>query len=675
MKKINNTKKEWLLQIHLLQDIEPLMFQCDVDGERRQIFLSNQGKYFMDLKVFSVLDYPFLSNCKYSFIEKKQKYSQIMKDYADSLLSTDVVISNFSEDVYGRFQTLLYRSKEAIRSGDTLQISSLMSELETAIVETYPLKNYQGNWWIYEIGIPKCINEMIFLFHNELSSYEKDRYLSIEMFYLPSCEYLFYRRNFPETFREKSNYANLSDMIYICLLRAICWSDEPTISELSQKIGEIWKMTSEGDGFYSDGGFLYHRYFPYTASYGEVLLESYAKNVELLTLAGYDCTSHIQIAYERILKSYVPFLYRNRALNCVRGRAISRPRNEKYSYTKILSSIERLVKLYPSSDIERFLKKERSGEYDSKAYAFNSMNRYLQRTPQYLIAISSHSDRIATYEQMNGENLSGSYSSNFIYEIYQNDDKVCSSVLMRNPFYRPGSTNQIHYQAPNQPTNSLSDGVAVKNLLSVFYLSDEEVKGHFSKFVLDHSLVCVGSHIRSVNRYVSTICEYEGNFEKENNSFSFGSSKVILHQEALIEQGVECRSWQDINLSEPADKHRFFVSRLVLHQPEEYHYQVYPVSSDEEDFYDLRISDDVHFMKYQNYVLISSFSMKEQRIENYCFSGIFSAIAEKVSETEIHLTFCCAHPSVCFQITGFSSLADDKEWTPHEIYRKEFRKK
>ena len=174
MKKINNTKKEWLLQIHLLQDIEPLMFQCDVDGERRQIFLSNQGKYFMDLKVFSVLDYPFLSNCKYSFIEKKQKYSQIMKDYADSLLSTDVVISNFSEDVYGRFQTLLYRSKEAIRSGDTLQISSLMSELETAIVETYPLKNYQGNWWIYEIGIPKCINEMIFLFHNELSSYEKD---------------------------------------------------------------------------------------------------------------------------------------------------------------------------------------------------------------------------------------------------------------------------------------------------------------------------------------------------------------------------------------------------------------------------------------------------------------------------------------------------------------------
>ena len=60
-------------------------------------------------------------------------------------------------------------------------------------------------------------NEILVLSYTELDKEEVCQFLAVENFYIPQPEYEYYRRNYPDIHRIKTDYANLADNIYICL--------------------------------------------------------------------------------------------------------------------------------------------------------------------------------------------------------------------------------------------------------------------------------------------------------------------------------------------------------------------------------------------------------------------------------------------------------------------------
>ncbi|MDE7263818.1 MAG: hypothetical protein K2N64_04075 [Anaeroplasmataceae bacterium] len=665
----NDNQALYYLSIDVLKDIEVTSFICEVDGMKKSISVSNQGHYALYLGQFKVCKYTESDCYTISLQPYISFYDEAIESYSLSLLQTieeevtketlyDALPMEPTERIYRIFRRLLCLLKKAILSKDGDLKAWVMQEIrKQQTLEYAGQTNYKGNWWVYEIGIPRCLNEILFLSYFEIDKYEMSKLLAIENFYIPQAEYEYYRRNYPMVQRIKTNYANLADTLYICLLRSILLQDAAGIKKLSDLLPELLKITETGNGFYPDGSFLYHTAIPYNASYGEVLLHSLVKNLDLLYRIHWDIEEYMTVLYERIEKSYLPFLYHQRALDCVRGRASSRRAGVNYSFKRIFKALYNLAQLYaPKGFIDVLYNEEEACFYTPKAYAFQYMNRYIKRNNDFLIAISGCSDTIANYESINGENLLGSYQANFTYDLYYNRNPEENDVLKINPFYRNGSTNSFMLEEPNQVMyNQITAGVAYQDILSTCFHQKNQVEGYFSKFVLKSSLVGVGSNIQSDVDYISTIYTFEDSYILSKNALETNEAKLIFKVKPCIKRFVEERSFYDLNQNESDEKQKITQTRVYFENPKQYEYQLYPKKMCVLDEYKLKVYPSAHILEYQNMILWNSF--ENQKIEYKgisvwgCASMIF-VMSEDV--IEVHFT-SNIHQKIQINIEGYHS--------------------
>lgn len=649
----NDNRAVYYLSIDVLKDIEVTFFVCEVDGKNRSISISNQGHYALYLGQFKNCKYEESDDYTISLQPYSTFYDEAIESYSLSLLQMieedcekETLYNDLPEEsterIYRIFKRLLSLLKKAILAKDESLKAWTLQEIKNQQKAEYTGQmNYKGNWWIYEIGIPRCLNEILFLSYFELDKYEMCQLLAIENFYIPQAEYEYYRRNYPDIHRIKTDYANLADTIYICLLRSILLQDAVGINKLSSLLPNLLKITDSGNGFYPDGSFIYHSFIPYNASYGEVLLYSLVKNLDLFYRIHWDIEDYIMTLYEHIEKSYLPFLYHQRALDCVRGRASSRMAGENYSFNRIFKTLHNLVQLYaPKGFIDVLYNEEESSFYTPKAYAFQYMNRYIKRNNNFLIAISGCSDTIANYESINGENLLGSYQANFTYDLYYNRDPVENEVLKINPFYRKGSTNTFTMEEPNQVMhNQITAGVAYQDILSTCFHQKNQVEGYFSKFVLKNSLVGVGSDIQSNLDYVSTIYTFEDSYVLAKNAIETDDARLIFKTKPCIKRFIEERSFYDLNKNESDKKQRIIQTRVYYENPKQYEYQLYPKKLCVLDEYKVKVYPSAHILEYQNLLLWNSFEDKPLEYNGICVQGCASLIFVMDDEIiEAHFT-------------------------------------
>ncbi|MDE5715141.1 MAG: hypothetical protein K2I42_03310 [Anaeroplasmataceae bacterium] len=646
-------QESYYLNIDVLKDIDTAFFTCEVDGVEKSIPISNQGHYALYLGQFKSCKYDESSLYTISLRSLHDKYEKAIKSYSLSLLQTMEEESTKeslyialpqepTERIYHIFRRLLCMIKKAILQNDLeLKMWAYQEVKKQQAMEYSGLANYKGNWWIYEIGIPRCLNEILVLCYDEINKEELCYLLAIENFYIPQAEYEYYRRNYPDVKRRKTDYANLADTIYICLLRSILLQDSYEIDHLASLLPEILKITNEGNGFYPDGSFLYHQSVPYNASYGEVLLHSLVKNLELFYWLEWDVKDYMDTIFERVEKAYFPFLYHQRALDCVRGRASSRVAGSHYSYQRIMKALHSLAKLYSRDGfIDHIYNEEAFFDYSSKAYAFQYMNRYIKRNDEFLIAISACSDTVSNYESINGENLLGSYQSNFTYELYYNQPPKGNEVLKINPFYRNGSTNPLLPEEPNQIMNNLiTAGVAYKDILNTCFHQKNKVEGYFSKFVLKNSLVGVASDIHSNTEYISTIFTFEDNYSLVKNVLETDEVKLIFKTKPEIKRFIEERSYYDLNKNESDEKQTISQMRVFYINPNEYEYQLYPKKMCVIDEYQFKALPGTHILEYKNMILWNSFEQQPIKYKEICVQGRASLIfVYKENLIEVHFT-------------------------------------
>ncbi len=640
----NYDGRSYMLQIYLKEDVEVTEISYDLDNENKSIYISNKGFYSIYLGRFSKLSIKDHSKCIYELVVKTKDYSKFFKKFKvtlekevpDSIVIKnkpyifDDLTENNGNDLYCSFNRLLKITLKYNETKESSLLEDIKYGLDFLMNNWYTgTVNYSGNWWFYEIGVPRCLNEILFLIKNDIEPSIMYDYLNKERFYLPNAEIIFYRRNYPVIYREYATYANLAENIYICTLRAILQDTYVELDSLFNMIEKTVKYVNSGDGFYLDGSFIQHNNVPYNASYGEVLMISLSKILNVFYLLNFDCEIYVKKIQDLLFESYSPFLFDGKALECVRGRAVSRmSKNSKYSFEAIMSSVNRLKRLFSTPKLKSFIKIEENRSYIKYAKSFNFMDRFISRNRKYLFSINLNSNYICNYENINGENLLGDYSSNFTFDLlYPTDDLKYDSPLYVNPFYRNGSTNTFDREEPNYVyENKITAGADLDDLLTTCWHQNTDVKGYFSKFVLNKSLIAIGTDISSDKEYVSTIYNTEYDYEIDNDSVSFKDIKVFTNDEYEVKVFNESRCPKDLNINQSEDYIDYSMTRMFMRNPKSYEYQIYPDYDGIKEKYEIIKLNGCHILRFNNYLMINSFENEEVRFENIKFKGRFSGI-------------------------------------------------
>lgn len=324
-------------------------------------------------------------------------------------------------------------------------------------------KGYYGNWYQWEIGVPKSLSPMLLLLHDDLGDDFVNESIKTMDAYLRGDE----KPGSPKIGdvnldARQHTGANLADITLDRICQGVASNDAPRVKKAISDFMTCLAVINPDniqhgvtDGFYEDGSFIQHSTVPYTGSYGIVLLGRTAQLTTLLHGTSLESGELLATVNNWIYNSFSPLMYEGYMMEIVKGRGVSRTGS---GYTDSAGIIEALVQLSTSMsgqtqqklqsyikylgsikqlkvDSSKFASANNTVVYnqilndntissenpvtDNQYFAFNLMDKSVLIRPGYAFAISRSSDRISKYEYMSGENLKPWYQGDGAYYLYQ----------------------------------------------------------------------------------------------------------------------------------------------------------------------------------------------------------------------------------------------------------------
>ena len=340
----------------------------------------------------------------------------------------------------------------------------IMDALEWEYNKNYNENSYigKGNWWDYEIGTPRAINNTLSLIYDDLDQETINRYTKPINHFVPD-PYRF-RVTTGNPFNAKGG--NLIDMGRVRIIAGFLQNDSEMVDGTIKALKQIYEIreenmgrTEEGgnDGFYVDGSYVDHTNVAYNGAYGNVMLDGFSQLLPALTNNTSFDTNEVDKIHDIIDKSFLPFLHRTQMIDMVRGRSISREKLQPHNAgAEVIRSIMRIADVSDearktkynsfikdvatdndyfdfSSNLNNFrdiflYNKIKDQELEpikkeNKIHIFNNMDKlvYNNADKDYALGFSMHSSRIKNFEYMNGENSKGWYTSDGVVYLYNQD--------------------------------------------------------------------------------------------------------------------------------------------------------------------------------------------------------------------------------------------------------------
>ncbi|OIV37912.1 hypothetical protein BIV57_08635 [Mangrovactinospora gilvigrisea] len=339
-----------------------------------------------------------------------------------------------------------------------------------------------ANWFDWEIGVPLALNDAVLLIFGsaEATADRVAQWIAPERHFVPSVP-------LTGTKGAAANRVNLCDAV---LGRALLTEDaDETAAAISALEGVlVYKDGTTAadytrDGFYSDGSFTQHIWFPYAAGYGSSLFTSLA-NI-LGRAAGTRWAVTDPIIAQWVHRSFEPLFWRGAIMDMTAGRDVS---FATYSDLGSGRAINRSILMLLSglSDADRpsvaaFVKRnllDADGTTPptgwpipaivaadalladastaprgplAESHVFGVMDRAVHRTADWAVGIAMNSPRIAGYETGNNENLRGWYTGDGMTYLYTDNQQYGGGYWCTvNPYRLPGTTVDT---APRQLVN------------------------------------------------------------------------------------------------------------------------------------------------------------------------------------------------------------------------------
>ena len=335
------------------------------------------------------------------------------------------------------------------------------------------LQGADNNWWDWEVGTPKHLNNIVVLLYDELSSVQIESYMRAVRFFVPDPETYYYNT-------DRSTGANRVSGALVCAIHGLNAEDSGRISAARDALSEVFLYVTDGDGFYADGSFVQHGVIAYTGGYGLGLISDLSELLYLLRGTPWEvkdpAVSHV---YTWMYQSFEPFVNSGMMMDPVAGRQIARAYNKGYTAMALiqtavmlsLSAPERMAadfrsmaktwtlsetaqrqwrewKQLPTLFVwERMcaLKSDDSvalWKNKSEYRQFSAMDRPIVRREDYTFAVSMSSSRIAAYEALYGENDQGWHTGDGMTYLYNADDTAYADAFWPtvDRYRLPGTT-------------------------------------------------------------------------------------------------------------------------------------------------------------------------------------------------------------------------------------------
>lgn len=340
-----------------------------------------------------------------------------------------------------------------------------------------------GNWWQWELGIPKHLNDIMVLLYDDIPYEKRMKYLKASQYFQPFAEYSGVSPSASySTSPDKrvSTGGNRIDTSIISFLRGVLMEDKVQVIDGAKAVADVGEYVTTRDGFYKDGSFIQHGNVAYNGTYASVLFDGLGSVLWLATGTQFEVKDErIDNVYESILNGY-KYLFINGGVNdSVSGRATSRDNSSDISRGKDLLTSLSLLSIGAGKEYQDEIKSLiKTVALENNSY--NTIDKISNKIAKAIIrdiinddsiktlkvegtkvygamdravsinekggkfVLSMHSSRIANYKTMNNENVKGWYIGDGMTYVYGTDSETFTEYWPTvDRYHLPGVTNSL----------------------------------------------------------------------------------------------------------------------------------------------------------------------------------------------------------------------------------------
>lgn len=376
----------------------------------------------------------------------------------------------------------------ALETGELSGDEELKNAITTSLTRLnqhyyhHQVTSQPGNWWYWQIGSPKAINDILMLMKDALPAELINQYVLATRHFVPD----------PTTINvggsiKPSVGANLVDTSQVVLLRGVLAENNAEIAEALEAVSTVIDVVDSGDGFYADDSFIQHQDIAYTGTYGNELLKGLALIIGSAQHADLLKGEDLQRIYPILLDSFSPFLVNGRMMDSVNGRAIARTsgQNDKLGHAIINSMLLYLASAPEThrDELAQVIKTQIENDQQGDFFAsigqfypyqmaralvddqtveiitdrhehkqFAAMDRVVHHRPTWSFALAMHSARVGNYECINNENQRGWYTGDGVTYLYNSQDHYRNYWPVVDAHQLPGTTvlNEVRQNCSGQ---------------------------------------------------------------------------------------------------------------------------------------------------------------------------------------------------------------------------------
>lgn len=437
-------------------------------------------------------------------------------------------------------------------------------------------KKIVGNWWDYEIGVPRAVVNTLIYMYECFSQDEIMQYTEPISKFVPDPSMI--RKTLSNPVRAVGG--NQTDLSKVTILEGALREDKQRIQAGVNGLTTIMSFVDSGEGFYQDGSFIDHTNVAYTGAYGNVLIEGFSQLLPVIQKTEFALADQQNaVIYDWIEKAFMPIIVRGELMDMTRGRSISRANAQSHVQAmEVLRSLLRLAqtatperkqqlleyakgqmerdtffdhyegtKTYKDIDLlNKLLSDDSIKGYAPSDYiaAFNNMDKfvYYSQTHGFTFALSMYSNKTQNYEYMNKENRQGWYTADGMVYLYNGDLSHYSNDYWAtvHPYYLPGTTISNELRSDKKPgmVTLKSDFVGATQLGNTlatigmdFNNWNNTLTARKSWFVLGDKVVFLTTNIKpQSNLAISTI----ENRKLTNDSYQFYINDQLVDMTKVV---------------------------------------------------------------------------------------------------------------------------------------------
>ena len=433
-------------------------------------------------------------------------WSSMDTNSSRAYLWSDLPFGSVSANIVSTFQRLEAMALAWAAPGSSLQgnpnlANTIASGLDwmNANVYTTSATEYD-NWFHWEDSGPLALDNTMVLLYSALTGTQITNY----------CTAIDHFNPYSSISQGWMTGANRSDKVLIMLLRGIVARDPNSLTTAQTNLSPVFLYVTSGDGFYSDGSFVFHTHIAYTGHYGLVLLGDIPEIVNLLQGSAWQITDpNLANVCSWATNSFEPLIYHGNMMDMVRGRAVSWSyETESGDGSGALSAMRQIAEFAPAAVATTLNNFANSPQVGPGQFQFASMDRVVAQRNGFAFGISMSSSRIANYESINSGNLHGWHQGDGMTYLYigSTENQFNSDFWPTvDPYHLPGTTAETNALNNSNGEAKTSDqnwvgGAQVAKTYGVAGMSLHATNGFtlFAKkswFMLDNEIVCLGAGI------------------------------------------------------------------------------------------------------------------------------------------------------------------------------------